>query len=83
VPVGANVACAGSFTLTQDIMEQGPVKNLCLSVSSNVTDALQSLAAPAETVGIPVLITPRLTVEVLASGCVTPFKAGELCCVVS
>lgn len=81
VPVGQVLLCSGSFTFTQGIMEEGPVKQLTATVNTKATDALVAIKAPAGAatqVDVPVSIAPRMTVDVLDTGCIKPYRAGAL-----
>jgi hypothetical protein len=80
VPVGNELLCSGSFTFTQAIMEEGAVKQLTATVSTKATDALVAIPAPvgaSTQVDVPVTIAPRMTVDVLDTGCLKPYRAGE------
>lgn len=81
VPVGQALLCSGRFTFTQDIMEEGPVKQLTATVNTKATDTLVAIPAPAGVttqVGVPVSIAPRMNVDVLDTGCIKPYRAGAL-----
>jgi hypothetical protein len=80
IPVGAEMVCTGTFTFTQDVMEQGASKRLTSGVGLKVTDALDALSpvVTATQLDITVVITPRMTVNLLDNAdCVKPYRAGE------
>lgn len=79
IPVGQQLECVGTYTVTQAIMEEGAAKAISAVVALKVTDALAALPLPGgavTVVSIPVTITPELTVTVLDTSCVKPFRAG-------
>jgi hypothetical protein len=81
VPVGQELICIGSYTVTQAIMEEGATKRLTANIALKVTDVNATLALPANEgtfVDIPVTITPRLTITISDVDCIKPFRAGGL-----
>lgn len=79
VPVGKTLICSGTFTFTQDVMEQGAVKQLTATANTKATDAIVSIAAPTgptTLVNVSVLINPKLVVDVLDTDCLIPYRAG-------
>lgn len=83
VPVGQELICTGEFNMTQDVMEEGHIKQLAASVGVKVTDAVSSLQSSRLVIAVPVEIYPELTVDVLDTDCVKPFRAGAGSCCTS
>lgn len=81
VPVGQQLICWGTYAITQDVMEEGVSKVMNASVSVQATDSLVAVplqAGVVTTVSIPIDINPNMTVDVLDTDCIKPFRAGEL-----
>jgi hypothetical protein len=79
VPVGEEMVCAGTFAVTQAVMEEGLSKALTASVSVKATDSLAAVPLPAgsvTTLSIPIQVTPNMTVDVLDTDCLKPYRAG-------
>jgi len=76
VAVGQELICTGEFNMTQSVMEEGHIKQLAASVGVTVTDAVSSLQSSRLVIAVPVEIYPELTVDVLDTDCIKPFRAG-------
>lgn len=79
VPVGQKLVCNGTFAINQTVMEEGVSKALTASVSVKATDSLVAIPLPGgsvTTVSIPIQVTPNMTVDVLDTDCIKPYRAG-------